>query len=108
MKKADLQKVHQVEQEIYTNVLYNCEKYQRPVHAFVTFQTQEAYERCLSEFSNGQSYYQTCLKLCQPKNQEDKLQILGSDLILKEATEPSDIIWENLATDEPTIFKRQV
>jgi hypothetical protein len=49
-----------------------------PVGAFITFESEEGLQRCLSL-----------------RNSESKVQILGEKPKLKEAPEPTNIIWEN-------------
>jgi hypothetical protein len=64
-------------------------KITRPVCAFVTFTTQEAYERCnkyLFEFN----------EVGQKNEDHTKAIILGQPTAVIEAPEPTNIVWEDL------------
>ena len=54
---AEANEVFEVEDLLYEKVLKNHKKYMRPVHAFVTFKTQEAYERCRNNFEKDPSFW---------------------------------------------------
>lgn len=49
-----------------------------PVGAFVTFESEEGYKKCLTL-----------------KDRQSKVLILGQKPKLKEAPEPTNIVWEN-------------
>jgi hypothetical protein len=60
-------------------------KFYRPVTAFLTFENEEGLNRCLSynEVVHVDDQYRNIRTL------------LGSELDIEEASEPTDIIWEN-------------
>jgi hypothetical protein len=60
------------------------EQYTRPVSAFLTFENEEGLNRCLN-------YNET---VEDPKYDHYK-HMLGEELAIDEASEPTDIIWEN-------------
>ena len=63
----------------------NLEKYNRPVTVFMTFENEEALNRCLN-------YNETVM---EDDAYASYRTLLGEDLNLNEAAEPTDIIWEN-------------
>lgn len=63
----------------------------RPVTAFITFETQEGHERALK--------YE---KKFYPWQRGESKTLLGEKLILEQAEEPSDIIWENRHVNKKT------
>lgn len=62
-----------------------------PVTAFITFETQEGHERALK--------YE---KKFYPWQRGESKTLLGEKLILEQAEEPSDIIWENRHVNKKT------
>lgn len=63
----------------------NADKYNRPVTAFITFENEEGINRCRAyndvvQTDSQYSHYQT---------------FLGEELNIEDASEPTDIIWEN-------------
>jgi len=58
-----------------------------PVAAFITFQTQEGYERACNIVKKKE--------LIDTGNYDSRLQLLGQPLFFEEAPEPANIIWEN-------------
>ena len=80
------------------------EKFCRPVVAFVIFDNQECQERCLEEFVTSNSITGSV-----KYNESGKaFTMLEEKLELEEATEPSDIIWENLAQPNNKIFRQKI
>jgi len=73
----------------------NLEKYTRPVSAFLTFENEEGLNRCLN-------YNET---IQDPMYEEYKT-FLGEELEIEEASEPTDIIWENRHYTSIERFKR--
>ena len=73
----------------------NLNKYIRPVSAFMSFEDEEGLNRCLT-------YNETV--------QEEEFQhfrtILGQEIDIQEASEPTDIIWENRHFTSFERFKR--
>ena len=61
------------------------EKLQRPCTAFVTFETEEGFHRAL----NYNHVIDTIAEY------EPYTELLGQKVVIKDASEPSDIIWEN-------------
>lgn len=86
--------VKKFEKEIMDKVMTNYDLIQTPVRAFITFRTHEGYERCCKFMSNQ-------------KNAK-KMTIFGQPVQFREATEPSNIIWENLEVTKATQKKRKV
>ena len=72
---------------------------QTPCSVFVTFETEEGYRRACkyNELVNPKSEFavETMVKY-------DKF--LGKEILVQEACEPSDIIWENRQYSESTRF----
>ena len=82
----------------------NREIYSTPVAAFVTFNTQEGYERCLQEFETshtmfGYPIYHRHMRGALKNSNGFKLFEDEEDLEVFPAKEPSNIIWENLQID---------
>ena len=63
----------------------NVEKYNRPVTAFLTFENEEALNRC-------RAYNDT---VANDDQYSDYRTLLGEHLRIDDASEPTDIIWEN-------------
>lgn len=63
----------------------NLEQYNRPVTAFLTFENEEGLNRCIN-------YNETVL---EDEAYADYRTLLGEKLSIEEASEPTDIIWEN-------------
>jgi hypothetical protein len=83
-------------------VLSNAEfeKMKQPVCAFVTFTTHEAAMRC-------QKYLMRRDPVTNKKNKEFRgCVIMGNKADIKAASEPSNVIWENLEVDMVTKSKR--
>jgi len=60
-----------------------------PVTAFITFASSEGYERC------AKYLFKEDILGKQNKNCK-KLKLLGEEVVLSAAPEPSNIVWENL------------
>ena len=71
---AGLRKISEALDKVKTKQYSNL---RIPVGAFITFESEEGFQRCLAL-----------------KN-KSKVQILGQKFQVKEATEPTNIIWEN-------------
>lgn len=78
-------KVRQINKKIDDLKTKNLEKYNRPVTAFMTFENEEALNRCLN-------YNETVM---EDDAYASYRTLLGEELNLNEAAEPTDIIWEN-------------
>lgn len=63
----------------------NCDKYNRPVTAFLTFENEEGLNRCKAYNDVVES---------DPEYAHMKT-MLGVELDIEDASEPTDIIWEN-------------
>ena len=79
-------KLAEIHKKIEQYVLLHRDEILRPVNAFITFENQEGYERAVDNF---------------PKSKRSAAitnvnQMLKDKLIVEEAPEPSNIIWENL------------
>jgi len=103
------------EGEIDALIQANVAKYERPVACFVTFSTQEGYERCINHFETketafGYPIYRKDMKKDtlplkvavdeESKVKEDECEdgftLFGEEQAVQAAFEPSNIIWENL------------
>ena len=62
----------------------------RPVQAYVTFKYQNGMERCINHFKTEYT------RFGKPIPPEEPLKLFGVTLYVDEASEPSNIIWENL------------
>jgi len=113
--KQKLEEVVAKEREIDALTQANIAKYERPVACFVTFNTQEGYERCINHFETketafGYPIYRKDMKkeASLPKvavdeeskvkldESEDGFTLFGEEQAVQAAFEPSNIIWENL------------
>jgi hypothetical protein len=63
----------------------NLERFNRPVTAFLTFENEEGLNRCLN-------YNETVMG---DESYADYRTLLGEELDIDGASEPTDIIWEN-------------
>ena len=71
------------------NIERNVESLATPIVAFVTFKSQEGYERCSKHlFENTRRK--------KKSNRANQFQLWGEKAQIKAAPEPSNIIWENL------------
>lgn len=82
-----------LEKEILQKVVDDSVKITTPVRAFITFRTQEGFERC-SKYM-GKSKTKPVMKL------------FDYPVTFRAAPEPSNVIWENLEVTGPTMKKRQ-
>lgn len=65
----------------------------RPVIAYISFESQEGFERAtLFWKENLDVLPERVQALVKPEHKK----LLGSDLVMTHATEPRNIIWENL------------
>lgn len=90
--------MREINKKINTLKTKNLEKYNRPVTAFLTFENEEGLNRCRAyndvvENDDQYSHYRT---------------LLGEELEIKDASEPTDIIWENRHFTAWDRFKRTV
>ena len=72
----------------------NFEKLQRPVMAFITFTTQEAYERSLNNMETVKNFFKIAKFNDEEKNY---FQLFDEKVQLIAGPEPTNIIWENLS-----------
>ena len=63
----------------------HLEQYNRPVSAFLTFENEEGLNRCLN-------YNETVM---DDNSYAEYRTLLGEPVLIEEASEPTDIIWEN-------------
>jgi len=92
LTKGHLNKIENIEKQInhHTQSKHLCDEIMRPVQAYVTFKYQNGMERCINHFSTEYSW------LGKPIPPEDPLMLFDEILHVDEASEPSNIIWENL------------
>ena len=76
----------------------NLDKYIRPVSAFLTFENEEGLNRCLN-------YNETVGDF---EEYADFKTFLGEEIDIQEASEPTDIIWENRHFTSLERFKRTI
>jgi len=81
-------KVAEVDAQIDAYKTEHKEKLNRPVTAFITFRTQEGYERALKHYSAERDFVDNNLDSTDEN-------FLGTPLKFKPAPEPSNILWEN-------------
>ena len=77
-------KMRELNKKIDALVSANPQKFNRPVTAFLTFENEEGLNRC-------QNYKDTV----QNEEFADIRTLLGQELDFEDASEPTDIIWEN-------------
>ena len=70
-----------------------------PVAAFVTFNSQEGFERCINHMGCTKDLFE--FPVYNPSG--SSLRLLGEEQEVFEASEPSDIIWENLEISVPRL-----
>lgn len=97
---GNLKAIPEVDNKINLLFLTQSEKLTTPVTAFVTFTSQEGYERC-SEFLAAR------LENGLPNPKMRSLEFLGEDAQIAAAPEPSNVIWENLEVSRKEINKRK-
>ena len=97
-----LAKVNEKIDKMYEN---DREKLSTPVAAFITFETQEAFERAMFYFPMNPGDREVDDEFLDPVTPDEK-QFLGRDLKLMRATEPSNMIWENRHTTKKEIYCR--
>ena len=82
--------------------VHEYNKYARPVSAFITFTNQENKERVLNAFATTNNFYDKPIfkkkvsKDLGKKLDQTCLEVLGVKLECFEATEPTNLKWENL------------
>jgi hypothetical protein len=74
----------------------------RPVTAFITFETQEAYERASLYWTKDCP--EAIYELVEPADKN----MLGDALYFSQANEPSNILWENLKTTDRQILCKEI
>jgi hypothetical protein len=85
IKAEKYDKMRDINKKIDILVDQNTAKYNRPVTAFITFENEEGLNRC-------QGYKDTV----QSDSQFAEIRtLLGQELDFQDASEPTDIIWEN-------------
>lgn len=75
----------------------NEAQFERPVAAFITFETQEAFERAVFYFPHEEDDVNRDFDFVDPVTAQDKM-LLDHELKLRRATEPANILWENRHT----------
>ena len=89
IKAQDWKKVDEINSEIEKAIKHDqvfLDKMQRPCSIFVTFETEEGYENAL----------------------QLKTKMLGQDISIQPASEPSDIIWENRNISAASRFFKKI
>jgi hypothetical protein len=85
IKFENFDRMREINRQIDDVKSKNLEKLNRPVSAFLTFENEEGLNRCLN-------YNET---VQDDEDFEEFRTLLGEELDLQEASEPTDIIWEN-------------
>ena len=88
---GNLNSMYKSEEKLNKYIHRNEEALKRPVKAFLTFQSQEGYERCMEHVTTKRNF----LGQIEYNDSLYALTFLDEKLEVKAATEPSDIIWEN-------------
>ena len=83
---ANLDKIKEIDEKINAMKNQKSEELSRPVAAFITFESQEGYERAC-ELKPKTNFKREII--------ETKYKFLGEPLCFWEAPEPTNIIWEN-------------
>lgn len=96
---AQKDKMVEIDQKIRDLRRNHQEKITRPVAAFITFETQEAYERACN--LKG-------IKNWKNELVRSKVKLLGEPFAMQEAPEPTNIIWENRDKTVTQQLKRQI
>lgn len=96
--RAEPLKVAEVDAKLNSMKIEHLERITRPVAAFITFETQEGFERAK--------------ELTGKKNWKDEIvsseyTLLGEPLSMTQAPEPTNIIWENRDKSFQTKLKRK-
>lgn len=99
LENARFDEIKGVEDEINRMLLKDADRFQVPIYAFVIFTNQEAYERC-------QNYLQAEIN-GSINSEKVPFQILGEPAVFQEATEPTNIIWENLEVSKAECRRRK-
>lgn len=71
----------------------------RVKYAYISFKTMEAKDMVMRAYNRNNSWVKRVCKCCyseEAREELDKLYILGTFPVLKEAVSPSDVIWENI------------
>ena len=80
----------------------SLEKLSQPVTAFITFESTEGYERCVKYLCKHGTFSGESNASYKP------LPLLGENMHMNEAPEPSNVIWENLDVSKNTHRKRKI
>lgn len=105
--KGKFSKLAEINKKIDDLIAKDKDKLERPVTAFVTFDTQEAFERAVFYFPHPQDEENHEFGFVDPVKEEDK-HILEEKLKVRRATEPGNILWENRHTTGKEIFLRSI
>ena len=96
-----LEQLKNVEECLNTNIKNNLAQISVPIKAYITFSQQEAVERC--------AYYLYNVNPDGKKNPNKvDFKLLGDQLVIEQAPEPTDIIWENLEIGKLDMFIAKV
>lgn len=87
LKQGDQETADQIELKICDMIDKHKDTYQQPVTCFITFERQEASDRCQRYFAENDLV-------------PDKLILFGEELECMRACEPSNVLWENLSIDK--------
>ena len=104
LSRHNLVEAERAEAEISNLVKKNMDKYVEPVAAFVTFSSQEGYERCIKHMSCETDFLG--YPVFNPS--EPGFKLLDQEQVIKEAHEPSNIIWENLEIPQSVRNRRKI
>ena len=97
---GNLKAIPEIDNKVNLLFLTQSEKLTTPVTAFITFTTQEGYERC-SEFLSGR------LHTGLPNPKKRSFEFLGEQAQIADAPEPTNVIWENLEVSRKEINRRK-
>ena len=86
-----------MDKEIVDCLEKNIKEITTPVCAFITFTTQEAYERCCKYLFKKDEVGH--------KNEDyRKIKLFAQETTVEEATDPSNIVWEDLGITGKELF----
>jgi hypothetical protein len=89
LAEGEFFKLDDIDNEIQEYFRENKNKIVRPVQAFIIFETQEAKERCIKFFETSQDFFGNIVY------GENPLKLLNHNLSVRQASDPTNILWEN-------------
>jgi hypothetical protein len=100
-------KLKKINEQIDAALEKDKEKIEKPVAAFITFETQEGFERGCYYYPHHKDETNRDYDFVDPREEADK-ELLGKKLELRRSTEPANILWENRHTTGKDIIVRSI